>query len=326
MDVEIATTTARLEALAPEWAELWERASNTTPFQHPAWLIPWQRHFADRDAFVVAVRGDGRLAALLPFVQHRERLALMGGGVSDYQDGVFDESSAAPALDSALKTLSHCRVARIDLDRLPGFSRWVETKPWTPATEADEVCPVLRLDSQGVAASIPPHQTANIRYYHRRAERLGEVEFACADASNVDAFLDDLFRLHAAAWRARGGRGVLADPAVERFHRAAAPRLLAAGLLRLYRLRVGATAAAVLYGFADRRRTYYYLGGFEPRLRDISPGALILGHAIERAIAEGEEAFDFLRGGERYKYFWGAEDRPTFRRSFRRARQTEAAA
>jgi hypothetical protein len=39
-----------------------------------------------------------------------------------------------------------------------------------------------------------------------------------------------------------------------------------------------------------------------------------VGTAIERAAAEGHCAFDFLRGAERYKYWWGARNAWTFQR------------
>jgi CelD/BcsL family acetyltransferase involved in cellulose biosynthesis len=55
-----------------------------------------------------------------------------------------------------------------------------------------------------------------------------------------------------------------------------------------------------------------YIGGFDPRWSALSPGTLLLGHAIEQATAEGAAAFDFLRGAEAYKYRWGAIDEPMF--------------
>ena len=36
----------------------------------------------------------------------------------------------------------------------------------------------------------------------------------------------------------------------------------------------------------------------------------MIGHAIAAARAEGLRSFDFLRGGEAYKYAWGAVDEP----------------
>jgi CelD/BcsL family acetyltransferase involved in cellulose biosynthesis len=86
--------------------------------------------------------------------------------------------------------------------------------------------------------------------------------------------------------------------------------MLEQGLLRLHTLRLGGQAAAAFYGFATPTRWVYYLGGFAPGFERYSPGTLAVGHAVERAIQAGAQSFDFLRGGEAYKYAWGALDEP----------------
>jgi CelD/BcsL family acetyltransferase involved in cellulose biosynthesis len=100
--------------------------------------------------------------------------------------------------------------------------------------------------------------------------------------------------------------------------------LLRQGLLRLHALRLDGAITATLHALADRpgiagRRVYFYLGGFDPRFAALSPGALLLAHAIEEAAREGAAGFDFLRGGETYKYRWGARDTQVLHRRLRRA-------
>src|SRR5436305_8680 len=110
----------------------------------------------------------------------------------------------------------------------------------------------------------------------------------------------------------------LADPAVRAFHRAAAREFCAAGMLRLYRLRIGGAVAGVYYGFQHGGSAYAYLGGFDPEMTRLSPGAQLLDYAIRAAMGEGVREFHFLRGGENYKYAWGAADRVNLARTFRR--------
>lgn len=102
------------------------------------------------------------------------------------------------------------------------------------------------------------------------------------------------------------------------FHRAAAAGLLAAGMLRLYRLWIGDVVGEIYYGFAAKGRAYAYLGGFDPAQPRLSPGMQIIAHAIERAVAEGAASFDFLRAAEAYKYVWGAVGRAKISRHVRR--------
>jgi CelD/BcsL family acetyltransferase involved in cellulose biosynthesis len=121
--------------------------------------------------------------------------------------------------------------------------------------------------------------------------------------------MQDFFRLHESRWRPIAGHGVCAEPVVRDFHLAAAQRMLDSGMLRLYLLRIGNRIAATYYGFAAKRIAYAYLSGFDPELTELSPGTQIVAHAIEEAVGEGAHEFHFLRGGEAYKYAWGAVDR-----------------
>ena len=113
---------------------------------------------------------------------------------------------------------------------------------------------------------------------------------------------------------------MLDDEAVRRFHREAAPGLLARGALCLYAMRLDGDVVATLYTLRHRGRVFLYLSGFEPAAARLNPGTLLIGHAIEEAAREGAAEVDFLRGGEPYKYTWGARDRPVWRLRLARER------
>src|SRR5690606_23902600 len=146
----------------------------------------------------------------------------------------------------------------------------------------------------------------------RRVAREGAVRFLLADDDTFDDLFDQWLHLHAARWRARGQPGVLAIGAVQAFHRTAARNFLQSGMLRLYGLQLSGRTIGCLYGVQHRRRTYFYLSGFDPRYKQLSPGVLLLAHAVEAAMQEGSHAFDFLRGREPYKYAWGARDHANY--------------
>ena len=111
---------------------------------------------------------------------------------------------------------------------------------------------------------------------------------------------------------------MLADPVIRTLPPRGRAALLTGGLLRLHALRLDGRIIAVMYGLAARRRAYFYLCGFDPELACSSPGTLILGHSIRQAVREGAHEVDFLRGRERFKYFWGASERPCYGRMLRR--------
>lgn len=82
----------------------------------------------------------------------------------------------------------------------------------------------------------------------------------------------------------------------------------------MYAMRVNDRVIAIIYGFAHLATVYDYLGGYDPSLEKLSPGTVIVAHAIEQAVRDGAKTFDFLRGAEDYKYAWGATDRRNKRR------------
>ena len=112
---------------------------------------------------------------------------------------------------------------------------------------------------------MPSRIRGNLRHFRRRAELVGRVRFETATAATLSEFLETLFRLHEARWQ-RLDPGVLADPAIRSFHRAAAPLLHSAGLLRLHALRLDERIIAVVYALLAKRRAYSYLSGFDPEL------------------------------------------------------------
>jgi CelD/BcsL family acetyltransferase involved in cellulose biosynthesis len=328
LEVTTAQTVGELEALAPEWHELWLRAANATPFQSPAWLIPWAKHFTNGKLNCVVVRTSqagssdfGRAGnSLIGFVPAfvwanpstgQRELLLLGTGISDYCDGVFASECAVDVGQAALTHL-HTSVAWDHLD----FQELRSSSPFfNSAAEPQSILPILELPAsvERLGETVPKAQLKNVAYYRRRAERLGKLEWQTANRLTLDPTLDELFALHSASWQEKGKTGVVTDDDMRAFLREAARELLKIGALRLYRLTVKGETAAVLCAFASHGQAFYYLSGFDPEFAEISPGTLIIGYAIEQAVQDGCRRFDFLRGAERYKYLWGAKDTQTYR-------------
>jgi CelD/BcsL family acetyltransferase involved in cellulose biosynthesis len=306
MNTEIISDASELQALAPEWLELWRRSPNATPFQSPMWLLPWWRHFGSNELHVIAMRNGGRLEALAPLYILRdgsESLGLfVGTGISDYLDVIGDEEFIAHI------TRADCQIW--DLQQLRDSSPVLnESLPdgWSENIEDQEPCLVLPLAER----SLSTHFQKKLRYCQRKLE---PVAFEEATAENLDAMLQSLFDLHAARWSKRGMPGMLADDVIQQFHREVATAMLDAGSLRMYALRSGDRIVATFYGFADATTVYYYLSGYDPELEKLSPGTLIVAHAVESAVRDGATTFDFLRGAEDYKSSWGAKPRMNRRR------------
>lgn len=322
LSVERIETSQRLRDVEPEWSDLWRRVPAATPFVSPAWLIAWYDAFAPGPLCCVALRSGPRLVGFAPFYfensGRRRRFLPLGISISDYFDVLVD-----PAYEDAVSLRLIGALLGPDRDdalcceeliRDSAAQRMWADSDWRSTLARQSACPVLLIDRL-VQAQVPAAKLRKLRMArHRIARRKGVV----ASPESSSAFLAELFRLHAARWNGCGQPGVLADARVRRFHETVLPALLDAGLLRLYWLCIDSRIAGAYYGFQWRGRAYAYLGGFDPEFAYESPGTVLIGHAIEQAAREGATEFHFLRGGESYKYQWGAQDRWNVRLELRR--------
>ncbi len=321
---ELVRTAEAFDALAPEWWELWRRDTAATPFQSPAWLLPWWHHFDEGELLAIVVRdAGGRLIGLLPLYIYpdpqssRRKLLFVGAGTSDYQGGVFDPTTAETAVIAALDRLATMRDAWDEtyLAHLPPESHLLRVARRLGAPIfSSEPCSKMHLPQDGV---LHGKLRGNLNYYRNRAERSYELRFVTATPETALIFFDRLIALHAKRWQSRGEPGVLEDPRVLAANRESIPLLLDAELLRMHALLLDDEMVAVLYGLADgphrpERKVYYYLNGFDPDYGPFSPGTLLLGFAVERAVARGASWLDMLRGDEPYKRLWGPEVEPTY--------------
>ncbi|MEK9282843.1 GNAT family N-acetyltransferase [Bradyrhizobium sp. ISRA442] len=312
------TDAAELAALAPEWWELWRTSPAATPFQSPAWLLPWWNNLADGEACVLAIRTGKRLVGLAPLYCERRAqgrlVRLMGFPVTDYQDFLIAPTLEGPALAVLRSHLTDADFWDVlELAELPPNAsalRMPAPGGYGERTANASACPVLGLPDvfDGPPRVIPARTRRALRTARNRAERRGSLQILAADRNSVLESFEILVALHRQRWNSRGEPGVLADSRVRQFHRDALPALMDAGLLRLYVLQIAGHAAAAYYGLVHRNQAYGYLTGFDPAYAYESPSVILLGFVLDEASREATREYHFLRGREPYKYGWGARD------------------
>ncbi|HEX7422176.1 MAG TPA: GNAT family N-acetyltransferase [Thermoanaerobaculia bacterium] len=327
MGIEALTSIEQLQSIEKLWIDLWQRDLSATPFQSPYWVLPWFRHFGSGEVLALAARADGRLEALAPMLILRdeddpsESLGmLIGTGNTDYLDVL---ATASAPVAQIVEQLGSADCAMWDLQQLRATSALLAAPPprnFDDEIEDHDACLVLSIDGAGdeLQNITSTHFRKKLRYYRRLLEREGTVRVETPAADTLDDLMTALFELHAARWKVKGLPGMLAADVDQSFHREVARCMLDAGALRLYAIRMNERIVAVFYGFAHHDTVYYYLSGYDPSLDKMSPGTIIVAHAIEQAVRSGAKTFDFLRGAEDYKYAWGAKDRVNKRRRLTR--------
>jgi len=69
-------------------------------------------------------------------------------------------------------------------------------------------------------------------------------------------------------------------------------------------LKVDSHLAACQYAFQYFDKVYHYQTGIDPEYSRYSPGLISIGYMIEASINNNAVEYDFLRGGEDYKFHW----------------------
>lgn len=320
LDCEFVGSFLRLEELEEDWRELWSSLDEATPFQSPDWLLPWWKHYGEGQLFSFAFWDGGRLVGLAPLQifrsanESRRQVFLLGTGNSDYMDVLFDPASRRLCCQILLTELGkrdrHWDVC--SFQRLRPGSPLLEEIPheagWRVVSAAQAPCVAIDLhDLKHGAVLLRRSQS-----YVRKLQRADRVTFEEARSESLDEFSDALERLHQQRWHEEGRRGALSTPRDRSFHREVARRFLHTQMLMFYGLRMAGKLIAVIYGYHVWDRVYSYLSGFDTEYARSSVGTITIGYAVERAMACGCDAFDFLQGEEAYKYAWGARDQACF--------------
>ncbi len=208
VQIDILRSTAELEALRPEWVDLWVRDARATPFQHPAWLLPWWHHFGQGDLRVVTLRdeGSGRLVGLLPLYVYREpatgerQMLLLGAGTSDYLDAVVAPECAAEdvrlGLAVALEAdgwdavyLTQLRAESPMVGAIEGMESVVVGRVAGEATSRCAAVPV---------SGLPTKVRKEVLFCRNAAIAHGKLELVAATAETIPDAFDHLVETHTA--------------------------------------------------------------------------------------------------------------------------------
>lgn len=174
---------------------------------------------------------------------------------------------------------------------------------------SDDISPVSLLPHkfEEYIIALPVQFRKNTQRALKKLSQMG-YQLEKADGNNVSDFIENLITLHNDEWLQRNEKGVLNDKKVQNFLSETVFNLMQSGYSNIYALKNGNNYAAVNIIFEVNGIAYFYIGGYNSELNKYSPGSVLLWKIIEDCISRGVKKFDFLKGGENYKYRWGAKD------------------
>jgi CelD/BcsL family acetyltransferase involved in cellulose biosynthesis len=308
------------------WDQLLSQSATDVPFLKYGYLAQWWLNRGGGEwpqearIFILTGWEGSALKGIAPLFSVRENsreiLYLLGSiEISDYLDFIarpedlkgFISSVLAFIQGAAEPLISQLILVNIP-ENSPTNSLLQELGPqfgWTVKSENAHHAPAISLagDWDAYLAGIDKKQRHEIRRKLRKADESTEVKWYYAeDPAALDSEINAFFDL------------MILDEPKKKFltpqmrdqMRAIIHWAFDAGILRLSFLTIEGIKAASYLCFDYKDAILVYNSGFDFRFSQYSPGWVLLGYLIQNAIQNGKKCFDFMRGGEDYKYRFGA--------------------
>lgn len=326
------------------WDELIKESSTATFFQTKDWLEIWKKHFVGQDITTKDLQQNIQSPKYLNDIYHHsvvgigvwDKDELIGIAPFEIRESVINFLGVNPVVDNQLvsdfgdiiavsgkerevwgRVLTWYRVKgegergkglelnfiREDsvsfeiLQELGGSVEEVATAPFIDLPKTWEE----------YLASLGRHERHELRRKIRRLEEERAFK-VCTEGEPTD--IEEFFRLMVLSNEQK--RNFLSNKMREFFqdifHTFWPKKMLRLCFLKLK----GENIAAVLL-FEYKNELLLYNSGFDPKYAKLSPGLLLKAYMIKQAIEEGKGRFDFLRGGERYKYDLGGRERRLYK-------------
>jgi CelD/BcsL family acetyltransferase involved in cellulose biosynthesis len=333
---------SELEPMSTGWNALLAESITDVPFLRHEYLRTWWEtrgggEWPDSELAVVTAHQDGRLAGVAPLFAARNRdgdqaLLLLGSiEISDYLDLIVRPVDLPAFLPGLLDFLGHSGPAGLSVPAPEAESKPWQALDWQNLLEASPTLPLLKAETEKRnwgfvqeqtyhAPSIPlkgdfevylsgidKKQRHEIRRKMRRAEENGnDVRwYYVTDETTLDTAVDDFLVMMAQ----EADKAKFLTEAMRRQMHTACRAAFENGWLQLAFLEVDGERAAAYLNFDYRDRIWVYNSGLDRRFLELSPGWVLLGHLLQWANENKRAEFDFMRGGEDYKYRFGGVDK-----------------
>lgn len=289
----------------------------------PDWMRVWWQSFNNgAELYLRTVRQGAEIIGIAPLFIKNKTASLIGSAdVCDYLDFVLTPDREKEFFGVLLDDLIEYGVSKLDLGPLRPDSSVLN---YLVDMARNRNYPVLcREDGVSVELDLPitwdeylavlaPKQRHEVKRKLRKLAGAGKVAYRCVEVNppQVADFMDAFLRLFALSWEEKAD---FMTPRRESFFRSLAGAMAEAGLLRFGVLELNAATVAMIIGFDYDDTMYLYNSAYDPDYSELSVGLLSKVLCIKASIQRGRRKWDFLKGGEPYKYHLGGSEIPLYR-------------
>jgi len=321
MKVERITTYERFVAVKKEWNTLLFRSGQNSPFLTHQWFDAWWKCFGQNGELEILFFWDdsGSLAGIAPLMVFDAALRFMASHeVTDYCDFIS-------CVDYRNEFYEHLwdhfqvdfsRFSFVELINIPESSPTLSSlcglaarQEWEYEAHESESAPILILPGSydELMQNLGRKNRHELRRKTRKWESLGNIRIErITESEKLSPAIKKFVSLHKASSPAK--QEFWQKPGMTEFFYELVHLFASESWAELHMLYVEDRSIAALLSFPYEDTEYFYNIAFDREYSAYSPGFFLFDHAIKQAIAKGKNAVDFLRGREKYKYFFGAKE------------------
>lgn len=323
----VVTSFDEWSSLAETWNILLNDSASATVFLTWEWLYAWATCFLnkDRSLYIVCIYRANELIGIAPFylqkVRHRlavlRELHFLGSPDigSDYLDVILRagrEKLAAESLYDYLFGIAHAQWDELRLTDVPAESRFllhfmncVDEHGKFKEVQRCAVMPQANLPANvdEFFARLSANRRSRYRRDLRRLSEAGTIEHLSFTQSDLNSGFVRFFRLYDAKSCHNGIK-------MRTFFSTLCKVKQAKQLIQVDILCANGTDIAGLLHLRHNGKLSMLLMAVDKNFNHkLSPGNLLVGMCMQRAIENGLHTYDFLKGDEDYKYHWATDTR-----------------
>jgi len=322
--VKVIRDQEQFGSLAGVWDELVSDAVDANTFLSHAWLHSWWCAYRPRaDLRVLLAELNEKVMGIAAVMSVTEpsaglvirKLRFVGDGTSetDHMNFIVREEGRELTLEVLLQAVADLDWDVTHFDQMPEDSAntlqtldFARRQGWLVDIQKSP-SPLRHLPSSydELLRSMQPRFRTSLRSSRRHIEAAHRVEFGLySKPEELSTALEMLFQNHSNRWQTKGQSGVFEDRRKRQFYATLSPRLLEAGALRFFFLKIDGKVAAQQYCFEHCGTVMLLQEGFDPTFACHNVGNVLRAMAFEHLIANGSHTYDFLAGVSRHKRNW----------------------
>jgi len=306
------------------WNNLLEKSRDNNPFLTWEYLFTYWKHFGkDKELKILCVKNErNEIIAIIPLRLSRYKPARL------FTYNVIEPLAYRGAdYNGVIITEKEAKCLKLVFDYLAGQKDWdfiylyeiLETSSAYKLLQLKNtivpfdfyrgsVCPYITIHGllENILKTLDSKFRKNLRRCLKRLqEDYGTVELIdFKKFKSIEDSMAAFFNLHQKRWLSKNRPGVFSTEETKNFFLDIAKKFAEKGWLALYFLVIDDRPVATQLCYEYSQKMYYVLGGFDPDFYQYSVGNIITLKMLEKCVEKSFKEYDFLKGGEPYKFDW----------------------